>query len=200
VYQSVGADRGGYEGEFLATEDEVKSARKLLEDVLCSHAKSFQDLSADDTFVNDAAVDLKKWDKDKRWVSKDAKEIFSDLTSDAKKIELPGHKDLEKIKSKFVKVRKIHFADCCKTQTKLHPAPDPMLLLLKAASNWLRRQDLYLLPACGAPDADDDDYIITIEEEWKARGWHVDKEPSEISCNLIMKDSFDDASLTDEDD
>ena len=41
------------------------------------------------------------------------------------------------------KVRKISFA---KSNTRNNPAPDPVLLLAKATSNWLRRHNIEILP------------------------------------------------------
>ena len=55
------------------------------------------------------------------------------------------------------KVRKISFAN---SNEQIKPAPDPVLLLAKAASNWFKRQDNKILPGwCSDDDttyADDD--------------------------------------------
>jgi hypothetical protein len=72
-----------------------------------------------------------------------------------------------------MKVRKVSFAVSTATA---NPAPDPVLLLAKAASNWLRRHKLAILPWWGEDDSsirsDDDsaDSAISYSEEESIQG------------------------------
>jgi hypothetical protein len=55
------------------------------------------------------------------------------------------------------KVRKISFNKCTESRNR---APDPVLLLANATSNWLKRCEIEVLPRCGA---DNDDSIMSNE-------------------------------------
>ena len=66
-----------------------------------------------------------------------------------------------------MKVRKVAFSAG-------NPAPDPILLLAKATSNWLKRHQIEILPACGDADSDSSnctDSFASVSEEEKIRGW-----------------------------
>ena len=52
--------------------------------------------------------------------------------------------------SDAMKVRKVTFST-------INRVPDPVLLLAKAASNWLKRHQIGILPTCGDDDDNDDD-------------------------------------------
>jgi hypothetical protein len=49
-----------------------------------------------------------------------------------------------------MKVRKVSFGV---STSPVNPAPDPVLLLAKAASNWLKRHNFAILPGCGDDDS-----------------------------------------------
>jgi hypothetical protein len=71
-----------------------------------------------------------------------------------------------------MKVRKVSFAA---STSPVNPAPDPVLLLAKAASNWLKRHDFAILPGCGDDDStsrSDDcaDSAISYSEEESMQG------------------------------
>jgi hypothetical protein len=58
---------------------------------------------------------------------------------------------------------------------KANPAPDPVLLLAKAASNWLRRHELAILPGWGDDDStsrsdDSAESFISYSEEESIQG------------------------------
>jgi hypothetical protein len=60
-----------------------------------------------------------------------------------------------------------------------NPAPDPVLLLAKSVSNWLKRNDLVALPGC-CDDSNcntrlgsSDGYMCALSEEVAMRGWNT---------------------------
>ena len=90
-----------------------------------------------------------------------------------------------------------------------NPAPDPVLLLGKATSNWLKCQGLFLLPSYDNADDSDSscstsDSVVTYREEMALRGWSSDmlERPQhvgsvvEVSCH---PSDTDDESLSDDD-
>jgi hypothetical protein len=85
-------------------------------------------------------------------------------------IPIPLQKSLTAIRktSTIIPVRKIKFSSRGEPDTHLHPAPDPILLLSKAVSNWLKRCNLNVLP-----------------------GYPVD-EDEEGSSEIISYDDYDD--------
>ena len=58
-----------------------------------------------------------------------------------------------------IKVRKITFKQ--RSEDNQKDAPDPLLLLAKAASNWLKRHKMEILPACGDGDSCSTDSVIS---------------------------------------
>ena len=66
-------------------------------------------------------------------------------------------------------VRKITFSDI----EGENPAPDPVLLLGKAASNWLNRQGIFVLPGCDEDESSSDssDFVASLRDEFALRGW-----------------------------
>jgi hypothetical protein len=101
------------------------------------------------------------------------------------------------------KVRKISFLA---HNNAARRAPDPVLLLAKAASNWLKRKKMNILPAYGNSSDDTSDDVISFSEEAKIRGWsHVfeaDKKPrfkeidisyNKIEVNESLSDNDDDS-------
>jgi hypothetical protein len=60
-----------------------------------------------------------------------------------------------------------------------NPAPDPVLLLAKSVSNWLKRNDLVALPGCGDDSncntrlGRSDEYICALSDEVAMRGWNT---------------------------
>jgi hypothetical protein len=92
-----------------------------------------------------------------------------------------------------MKVRKVSFAESKEME---NPAPDPVLLLAKAASNWLKRHEILLLPGCGDDDSssrsdDSTDSDISYTEEESIRRWsHTAKKPciAEVNININRED------------
>jgi hypothetical protein len=88
-----------------------------------------------------------------------------------------------------MKVRKVSLA---KRKEAVNPAPDPVLLLAKAASNWLKRHDFAILPGCGDDDSasrsdDSTDSAISYSEEENIQGWsRTAKKPciAEVNVNV----------------
>jgi hypothetical protein len=283
VYADVGAGKGGYEGDFLATRGDLETARLLLERVVCCVSKSCKtncndkDLQAyvkqsTNTNLSDSynriaqateisvpsakvicrSVDAhaekkaeagsntdmdEDADADKKPRAIDAG-TDTDMDVDADAGKMPIAIDARMMER--VAVRKILFSDrvsvtksvtksapdsATKSATKpapqlgtpsgnsldatfgtdasekCHPAPDPILLASKAASNWLKRHDWYLLPGCDSNDTDDDDSTIDVSfrQEAEIRGWNLEKKPlniSEITYNGVSAIDDDDP-LTD---
>ena len=94
-----------------------------------------------------------------------------------------------------------------------NPAPDPVLLLARAASNYLKRHGNGILPVC-VDDEDDSEnsddsanYVISFHEEAKIRGWpqHVSKSDddsklciAEVGINVEDRDYVDTESLSED--
>ena len=67
-------------------------------------------------------------------------------------------------------VRKIAFST---SHDVNNPAPDPVLLLGKAASNWMKCQVLFLLPGCDISNDSGLDFVKLFREEMAMRGWFL---------------------------
>jgi hypothetical protein len=76
-----------------------------------------------------------------------------------------------------MKVRKVSFGVSTEAN---NPAPDPVLLLAKAASNWLRRHELAILPGCG----DDDSTSSSEDSTDSAISYSKEESMQEIDINV----------------
>jgi hypothetical protein len=108
-----------------------------------------------------------------------------------------------------IRVRKITFSTVGHVNDN-PAAPDPVLLLGKATSNWLKRQQLLLLSGCGSDDDDNDnsdgssssDFVASFTEEMAVRGWTAEMfEPSYIDDVVVVgcsSGNIDDEILSDD--
>ena len=111
----------------IASETEIETARKLLEDVILGIAY---------------------------WLKHGSEAFESNLDNDAAKLRLSEHRNAFKVMTaegvvvpvapsekelSLLKVRMIKFYDV--SNTEHHPAPDPLLLAVKAATIWSRRHN-----------------------------------------------------------
>ena len=132
VYKSIDASFQMPDNEsvasYLADNDQCETARHLLEQMILWVGKAFSDntpLQDDRTCQNKAETEkMNQWNNLIR----------------TKMIPVPMSNDWNDCTTK---VRKISFA---KSNTRNNPAPDPVLLLAKATSNWLRRHNIEILP------------------------------------------------------
>ena len=96
-------------------------------------------------------------------------------------------------------VRKIQFA-----KNNPVPVPDPVLLLAKATSNWLKLQNLVVLPGCSNDNSTSDSHVGCIYCAEAATlgsstgtGTHKKLRVDEIS--FVPRDTFDESLSGDED-
>jgi hypothetical protein len=126
----------------LATEDECNDACLLLKQFI---------FFVCETFHADVNVNLMSDKRNELTNFNEWKRNFDDASVP---VPLSNEWDVDKMK-----VRKVSFAV---STEKANPAPDPVLLLAKAASNWLRRHELAILPGWGDDNStsrSDNDYI-----------------------------------------
>jgi hypothetical protein len=84
------------------------------------------------------------------------------------------------------KVRKISFTASGNSD---NPAPDPALLLGKSASNWLKRENLTVLPGCCEDSSNSFDNTMTWSEELAFRGW-TPEIPCDVEANFATGNTF----------
>ena len=78
---------------------------------------------------------------------------------DSARVFVPNSKDWS---NRTINVRKIQFSASIGSNhptpdsVLLHPAPDPILLLAKSASNYMKRDDLLVLPGFSDDDSTSD--------------------------------------------
>jgi hypothetical protein len=154
----------------LTGSDECEIARSLLEKMVTCVCKSF----------------VEKVEHDDGWLSKTSSvSMIAPLKelNEEKNVLVPITRE-----GNTCNVRKISFSQY--TDTDNNPAPDPVLLLAKATSNWLKRQCLPILPSGSNDDSDDSaneyddddddddsgssygpDYVASWHQEAIMRGW-----------------------------
>jgi hypothetical protein len=184
VYSQIGATISDIT---LANRDQYEKARGVLEKmILCVCAslirqgrESIEMLRKNGDEINELNCDnlLQAWTK------------LNDI----------GVVGVPKSKRGTFNVRKVSFA---KSSDVKNPAPDPVLLLAKAASVFLMRLELPILPCCGCDD-DESTSVMSVTEEFILRGWSTGVlEKScvgrDVKIDIGTRDSVDDA-LTDED-
>ena len=138
VYKRIEAHEGCVT---FANEEECSTARLLLETMVLCVCKSSRD-TLTDQFRRDTL--------DKKYYQEKNKNSSTDVKSDAATAPVPKS---SRVWNNTNRVRKVTFA--ASNHLNMNPAPDPVLLLGKAASNWLKRQGLFVLPGCN--DDDDND-------------------------------------------
>jgi hypothetical protein len=171
AYMCIHAGRGvrwDDSANCFANKDECNRACHLLEQLILCVCKEFN-----------GAVDLHENLKGKK--TNEEIERFDEWKSNfpIRTVPVPVSNDWN---DDTMKVRKFSFAD---SNVEENPAPDPVLLLAKAASNWLKRHEIEILPGCGD---DDSSTSYGEEESWS----HTAKRPCtgivEVNINLSRDD------------
>ena len=140
VYKIIGAVPNHLDENNLASSDDLSTARVLLEEYLCCLAISFHE---------DFHLFRKFASTNKNYKLVEA--ALSEIENTG--VPVPGPSNLPEDsfyyigEKKFVKVRKIKFSSWKDDKGCTCRAPNPTLLLGKAASNWMRRMEIQLLPA-----------------------------------------------------
>jgi hypothetical protein len=181
VYKMIGASEGGQYGDYLATSNDVNVATELLQLAVLSIAKSCR------TMYKNGEENLKMEVAEK----KSTQTAYNDITK-RNNPSIPVPVLINRRGPPLMKIRKVTFSALTRLETSpCHFAPNPALLLAKAASNWLKRQKVELLPGCdlnGGNVLDDEiDCFDTISYRREATiigcAGVCDKIPTEILCN-----------------
>jgi hypothetical protein len=152
VYKRIGATTAHEDHDiFLATSKELNDATILLDSFVRNLATAYQNLPQ--------GV-LKEWEK----LGHKEEEYTQSMFYVPKLVTTT----IQEICHGFVAVRKVTFCHSRKEVNNYHQAPDPVLLLSKAASNWLKHNNIFILPCCTTEDnnyEDDVDSIQSIPEK-----------------------------------
>ena len=157
VYCSINANRN-VDANSFADENECTMACELLQQMILSVCKTFKG----NAHLHGNLKQCEKMDNDGKYKKK-----YEEWNTVLEKISDKAPVPISNFRN-GMKIRKISFSECT---NMTNPAPDPLLLLAKAASNWLKRCQMDLLPGCGEDDSNSSDVVISIREEFKIRGW-----------------------------
>jgi hypothetical protein len=143
VYVGINASGGmtecGNFKDFLAEKSDLEKARYLLEQMILCVCKTFNNSPFAKT--KPSKLDKQKFDLWKRAIDQISEGEAPVPISNGWNVNM--------------KIRKVSFSN---SSEDINPAPDPALLLAKAASNWLKRNQIEILPGC------DDDGSTTSDE------------------------------------
>jgi hypothetical protein len=174
--------------EWLANENECEMARYLLEQMIFCVCKSFNDC----TFIQDFLYENKRYEE---WNS-----AIAQLNNGT--VPVP----ISMSWTDKLKIRKVSFSNSTEDN---NPAPDPTLLLARATSTWLRRQNIPLLPVCNEEDeysyefsnSDDSSYLSWCDEV-TVQGWTpcypTEKKICIEEVNFTMKSDTIDEDFSDD--
>ena len=192
VYQKISAFRGNI--EFAVAEDCNKACALLEAMVLCV-CKSSRDTFTQEFHKREPLLKffLETSDESPKYIKRDGS---------ISHVCVPRSKQWNSTN----RVRKITFSDS--NAVNNNPAPDPVLLLGKAASNWLKRQKLNILPGCDGSDDDNSrcnssKFTASLCDEIEMRGWSTDvfaRPPIKgiVEVSSILADAIDEALSDDE--
>jgi hypothetical protein len=145
---------------FLATEGECNDACLLLKKYIFYVIEAFRAIGEGDLqVIANSNVTRSEIEKFNDWKTNLDKELVPVPVRNAWGVD-------------GMKVRKVSFAA---STSPVNPAPDPVLLLAKAASNWLKRHNFAILPGWGDDDSasrsdDSADSAISYSEEESIQG------------------------------
>jgi hypothetical protein len=145
---------------------------------------------------------LEKDKKDKKKIQ--LKEAYDELNKAFDKLNskaVPVPKIKIKDWTEHMNVRKITFCASNESEKNQHPAPDPVLLLGKSASNWLKLQGIPLLPGCDDDSSSDSsNCAVSFSVEAAVRGWNTEsyKKPRVDEISFVPCDTFDESLSDDE--
>jgi hypothetical protein len=155
VYQEIRATLGLEQlrdDEFLATDDDIEICRNSLEQLILFLAKSYMDMAEPDSAKNNKESPR---DEDVLWKKLKEKQV---------NVPKPCYRQGCRVrKTKFTARKGQH-------DENLHLAPDPMLLLSKTASNWLRKHELNILPVSVAVSETDSESTSVLSVEIQSFG------------------------------
>lgn len=152
----------------VASQSEIDFARELLTATIKGLAYSFVERSGDDeTWVKELKSDYS------RNALRKLRENSTVVTGE-KKIMVPKHKEQV---NEMKPVRKITFSPAFEKVENGHPAPDPLLLAVKAGLNWSAFHEQRLMPAseCDESDSDMSERSIAAMEEYLAMREHHER-------------------------
>jgi hypothetical protein len=220
VYVDIGATRPPgmneqcyHEWLHLAVENECEMACSLLKDMTIYICNTFNDMFTPKFLkekLNNCTA-ARKTARANSIAEPDIKKRFDDWKNAMDIIQrigvpVPSCKTWD---DPTMKVRKNWFSKSVLSldgTNNIHPAPDPLLLLVKAVSNWLKRQYFPILPGCdedNSTNSDDTcDCVTSPEKERAYRGWSNIVMPEEkpsiegISITINMDKNFE--SLSDD--
>jgi hypothetical protein len=191
VYRLIGATRGG-SSISLADTAEHDRARDVFEKMILCVCKSLTGRTTNSISM------LKKKGKGK---GKSVSELnCENLLRALEQLNRTGTVKVPTKKTRGTfKVRKISFSESTNAN---NPAPDPVLLLAKAVSNYLKRQNLIILPGCERDD-DESTSVMSLTQEFAMRGWPTNirkklRACKEVEFDVGKKNTVDDP-LTDDD-
>ena len=171
--------------ECLAKKDQCEKACILLEQFIVCVCQSFNDTGTPELPENLVGDLTKKGEINEFAMWKAQIDILKNKATAPVPVSNDWNDDT-------MKVRKVSFAD---SKEKENPAPDPVLLLAKAASNWLKRHGIEILPVCG----DDDSSTSYSEEESAQRYSHTAKKPCVVEVNInVNRDDVEEPLSDDE--
>ena len=186
MYQNIKADQGTVS---FANSVECQVASTLLKSMILCISKSSRD-----TFSKRFLSENKTYEKVQK-----CEKVPIDVKDNQETVLVPK----DRCWTNTFRIRKITFSSRVDNQ---NPAPDPVLLLGKAASNWLKRNQLCLLPGCDDGDSSSgssSDFVASFRDEMAVRGWPSDMfEQSHlndvIEVNCVPDDAVDEALSDDE--
>ena len=144
----------------VASQNEIETARKLLEEVLCGLAFSlYRRQNRIPDYLSDKAYAAARAEREK---------LKSFLTGRNCELKLPKAQTQEN--AEVFRVRKIEFVgheddNRGESNGSAHLAPDPLLLTVKAAVNWSWRNSQKLL-ASADPEVEEDELDILAMEQY----------------------------------
>jgi hypothetical protein len=172
VYRHIEADTGHI---IFATNEECNTACALLRTFVLCICRSSRDAFTEEFLASKFTALNKK-------ASEPNEMAATYIKHEQKNCPVPKCKE----SSTTCHVRKITFSNSNKENE--NPAPDPALLLGKAASNWLKCHKMVVLPACVGDDdssssfsssissrrSSDSGFVASFKQEMVVRGWSSD--------------------------
>jgi hypothetical protein len=193
IYKVIRATDGMLNGageirlHLLANEAEREMARATLEEMILSVTRSFLEKTND---LDETLAYLEKVDTvNRRTITENCDGIEQALAKlqQSGQVLVPRNPTPTDPSSTStitdLKVRKISFSAA--TDINNNPAPDPILLLAKAVSNMLKRQELKLLPDCGDGSTCSDS-VISHRAEAIMRGWSTNDVSKESRLSKVV--------------
>jgi hypothetical protein len=180
----------------FAEEDDCEKARLLLEQMIfCVSSASIRSIGECGVLDNYDSTTADTYAKETYGLWSTA---INTIIENNYQVPIPISKGWMQDKTK---VRKISFSGRTDEDCN-NPAPDPVLLVAKAASNWLKRNYLPILPGCCSDyDSTDSDDTVSYSVVCARRGWTnvgtTEKNAKIEGINITVNTFSDVDSLTD---